>query len=141
MRDMSPHEFAHAARSLAQLVRHHGLVVPGFRSPPRDPKLTRCSIRRPDGSIAVAVAIRGREFEDVVNDMIDGVLFANDLTGSAASGWRLALQLSLAEELQDSGTVNLAPTRVLANYANRSEHMSSHLNFHSPPQQEQSRVA
>ena len=112
MRDISPHEFAHAARSLAQVVRHHGMVVPGFRSPPRNANLTRCSIRRPDGSIAVAVAIRGRDFEDVVNDMIDGVLFANDLTGSAASGWRLALQLSLAEELDHSSLGYLPTSRV-----------------------------
>jgi hypothetical protein len=68
--------FSAAVRAVAGEARHMGLVVPGFRSPPRIPGADR-TIRRSTGEPIVAVRVRGRPFADVVADIVEGVLVAN----------------------------------------------------------------
>lgn len=80
--------FAQAVRSLAVVARRLELRMPAFRSPPRHPELTRTLRRRPDGGVTVAVTIRGRPWDAVLADMVDGILAANDLQAEAASGPR-----------------------------------------------------
>jgi hypothetical protein len=83
--------FAAAVRTLGQAARGHRLVVPGFRSPPRVEGADRTMRRRADGGAIVAVALRGRPFEAVVADMIEGIVVANELDGAAATRVRTAL--------------------------------------------------
>jgi hypothetical protein len=92
--------FAVAARALATESRRRGLAVPGFRSPPRHPGACRTVRRRPDGLVMVAVRLRGRPFEAVAADMVEGVLVANGLTGAPAAEVRRAL---LDAALHDAG--------------------------------------
>jgi hypothetical protein len=70
--------FSAAVRAIGQEARLMGLVVPGFRSPPRLPGANR-TIRRNAGEPIIAVRIRGRPFGDVVADVVEGVLVANDV--------------------------------------------------------------
>ena len=83
--------FASAARTLGQVARARGLVVPGFRSPPRLAGVERSVRRRPDGGSTVAIRLRGRPWVAVLGDMIEGVVVANGLTGVAADRARNAL--------------------------------------------------
>jgi hypothetical protein len=85
-------EFSAAARRLADETRRRGLVVPGFRSPPRLAGVSRSLRRVPDGAPVIAVQRRGRRGTDVVGDMIDGVVVANNLTGPAADQLRADLR-------------------------------------------------
>lgn len=84
--------FTALARLLAGEARRHGLVAPGFRSPPRLPGARRTIRRYPDGGAVIAVSWRGRPSDEVVDDMVEGVVVANGLSGTAATGWRLALR-------------------------------------------------
>ncbi|MEA2973358.1 MAG: hypothetical protein QOG82_1816 [Actinomycetota bacterium] len=98
-----PVRFATAARRLGAEARRRGLAVPGFRSPPRLPGAVRSIRRRPDGSVFVAVRVHGRSVEDVVTDMVDGILAANRSAsgeaGAAAAEHRAALlEAGLGEE-------------------------------------------
>ncbi|MGI9034263.1 MAG: hypothetical protein ACR2HY_11460, partial [Acidimicrobiales bacterium] len=77
--------FAAAARILAAESRRRGLVVAGFRSPPRHPNAWRTMRRRSDSAVVVAVRLRGRPFEAVAADMVEGVVVANRLSGSPAA--------------------------------------------------------
>ena len=88
--------FAHVARRLAVAARAAGLGAPVFRSPPRLAGAMR-SIRRMPGGAVVAVVVRGRQFADVVADMIEGVVVANDLRGVAATRVRAALHEAVAQ--------------------------------------------
>jgi hypothetical protein len=83
-------EFAHAARVLGREARRRGLVVPGFRSPPRIVGVQR-TVRRHTGGVVVAVQVRGRPWFAVVADMIEGVVVANGM--QAPSGDRLRTEL------------------------------------------------
>lgn len=83
--------FATAARALGQAARRHGLVSPGFRSPPRLVDADRTLKRRADGWAVVAVRFRGRPWPAVLADMIDGVVAANGLRGADADHARAAL--------------------------------------------------
>ena len=83
--------FASAARTLGQVARARGLVVPGFRSPPRLAGVERAVRRRPDGGATIAIRLRGRPWVAVLGDMIEGVVVANGLTGVAADRARNAL--------------------------------------------------
>jgi hypothetical protein len=83
--------FSSLARLLAGEARHHGLVVPGFRSPPRLAGVDRTVRWAADGTCIVSVRVRGRASADVLADLVEGVLVANRLSGQAAEGWRLAL--------------------------------------------------
>lgn len=84
-------DFAGTARRLAIAARGRGLAAPGFRAPPRRPGCTRTIRRYPDGSALVAVQVKGRLWDDVVDDLISGVLILNDLHGAEAAEVRLGL--------------------------------------------------
>jgi hypothetical protein len=71
--------FVAAAKAIADEARRAGLVVPGFRSPPRLNGVDRSLRRRPGTTPAIAVRVNGRSIEIVVADMVEGVLVANDL--------------------------------------------------------------
>jgi hypothetical protein len=90
--------FADAARRLSEAVRAGGLVVPTFRSPPRPTGARRAIRRRPDGSVSVSVALRGRPWPAVVADMIDGVVAANQLSELDAGEWRDRLWSAMGAE-------------------------------------------
>ncbi len=96
--------FARTARSLAAATQRAGLVAPAFRSPPRRPGFER-TIRRgpPPGSVGlVSVAFRGRCFDDVAADMVDGVLVANGVPERDAPGLRARLLAEVAESVSAS---------------------------------------
>jgi hypothetical protein len=84
-------DFAGMARRLAAATRARGLAAPGFRTPPRQPGCDRTLRRYPDGTALVAVRAGGRRWDDVVDDMIAGVLAVNDLHGAPAAEVRLGL--------------------------------------------------
>jgi hypothetical protein len=84
--------FADAARSVGEAARALDLAVPAFRSPPAVPGALRTLRRLPEGPCVVAVRASGRPFDDVVADLIEGVLAANNLYGSAAAPVRAALR-------------------------------------------------
>ncbi len=98
--ELSSVRFAAMARRLSEEARSLGVAAPGFRSPPRSPGLRRSIRRERDGSATVSVALRERPAIAVVADMIDGVLVASSLDGTAASAARDALW-SVAAELLD----------------------------------------
>ncbi len=83
--------FAAAARALAAEARRQGLIVPGFRSPPRLNGADRTLRRRPAGGTSVAVRIRGRPWSAVLADLIEGVVVANRLVGPPADRLRARL--------------------------------------------------
>jgi hypothetical protein len=89
--------FASAARSLGQAARQRGLVVPGFRSPPRVAGAERTLRRRHDGGATIAVRVRDRPWAAVLADMIEGVVVANQLTGADATRARTALWSALEQ--------------------------------------------
>ncbi len=57
--------------------------------------MTRTIRRLPAGPV-VAVRLRARPMTEVVNDMVDGVLVANALTGDAAGRVRATLLAAIA---------------------------------------------
>jgi len=93
-------DFAGTARRVAAAARARGLDVPGFRTPPRQAGCRRTIRRYPDGTALVAVQVRGRLWDDVVDDLIAGVLIVNDLHGARAAEVRFGLWCDL------SGTVS-----------------------------------
>src|SRR5437667_1990885 len=96
MDDASFVAFAELARRLADRARALGLVVPGFRSPPRVGGSVRTLRRRGDGSAVVAVQVRGRSLDAVAADLVAGVLAANGLAGAEADRARAALLAEVA---------------------------------------------
>ena len=86
--------FARAVQALAAAARALGLVVPGFRSPPRLVGVQR-SIKRFPGGATVAVVVRGRPWPAVQADLVEGVVAANGLTSPAADRARAELWLAL----------------------------------------------
>ena len=82
--------FAEVARRLGAAAHAHGLAVPAFRCPPRTAGVAR-TIRRYPGGTVVSVRLRDREFAAVVDDMVEGVLVANQLTPTDAERLRPAL--------------------------------------------------
>lgn len=46
----------------------------------------------------VSVQVRGRPFDAVFLDMVEGVIVANGLRGREAEGWRLALRAAVLPE-------------------------------------------
>lgn len=87
--------FADTARRLGAAAHEAGLSVPAFRSPPRVPDAAR-TIRRYPASAVVSVRLRGRPFTDVVADMVDGVLAANQVPPADAPRVRARLTASLS---------------------------------------------
>ena len=86
--------FSAAARVAAAEARRLGLQVPSFRSPPGLPGCVR-TIRRQGAGAVVAVAVRGRSMQDVIADLIEGVVVANGLTSAAATRCRFRLTTAL----------------------------------------------
>ncbi len=80
-------QFTQAARRLGAAARAAGLSVPAFRSPPRVAGARRTLRRYPDGAV-VSVTLRGRPFDDVVVDMVEGLVRVNRLDGEAARRFR-----------------------------------------------------
>ncbi|MEJ5254220.1 MAG: hypothetical protein WHS89_02605 [Acidimicrobiales bacterium] len=102
--------FAAAARVLGLAARAEGLVVPGFRSPPRLAGAERSVRRRPDGGATISVRLRDRPWLAVLADMIEGVVVANRLSGPAADRCRTALWAAIERCDDLSGaTVSAAP--------------------------------
>lgn len=87
--------FWELARAVVGEARRLGLVVPGFRSPPRLPGAVR-TVRRSPGGGMVSVAWRGRSPAAVVADMVDGVVLVNGLAGPDAAACRQLLWAGLA---------------------------------------------
>jgi hypothetical protein len=85
--------FSAVARLLADEARRRGLDAPGFRSPPRLPGAPR-TIRRLSAGSVVAIRRAGRPAEDVIADMVEGVLVANRVSGAAAEQFRAELAAS-----------------------------------------------
>jgi hypothetical protein len=83
-------EFARAARALGGTTRALGLVVPGFRSPPRTGDIDR-ALRRRGRVVTVSVRVKGRPLAAVHADMIEGVVVANRLSGAVADSVRREL--------------------------------------------------
>jgi len=94
MQQSSSLRFAQAVQALAQSARALGLLVPGFRSPPRLVGVQR-SIKRWDGGATVAVVVRGRPWPAVQADLVEGVVAANDLLSPASDRAREELWLAL----------------------------------------------
>jgi hypothetical protein len=90
--------FGALAGALAAEVRRHGLVLPSFSSPPRIAGARRTIRRLHGGGVMVSVQVRGRPFDAVLLDMVEGVIVANGLRGREAEGWRLALRAAVAPE-------------------------------------------
>ena len=82
--------FWELARRVVSEAQRHGLVVPGFRSPPRVPGALRTVCRHPRGAL-VAVAWQGRHPAAVVADMVDGLVLVNGLAGPEAVACRQRL--------------------------------------------------
>ena len=95
-------DFAGTARRLAAAARARGLTTPGFRAPPRQAGCNRTIRRYPDGTALVAVRVKGRLWDDVVDDLIAGVLTVNDLHGALAAEVRYALWCDLGHGLGQS---------------------------------------
>jgi len=90
--------FSALARSLGAEVRRHGLVLPSFSSPPRIAGARRTIRRLHGGGVMISVSVRGRSVDDVLADLVDGVIVANGLSGREAEGWRLALRGAVLPE-------------------------------------------
>ena len=88
--------FASAARVLSDAVHAAGLVVPGFRCPPRVVGVDR-TVRRAPGGIGGVVAVRlsDRPFTAAVSDMIEGVVVLNNLTPPDADRVRTMLHFTV----------------------------------------------
>ena len=106
-RTIAGHDFAGTARRLAAAARARGLDSPGFRTPPRQAGYNRTIRRYPDGTALVAVRVKGRLWDDVVDDLIAGVLTVNDLHGALAAEVRLALWSDLSHGLGRSTSAAL----------------------------------
>ena len=94
---MTPHQFAAAARTLADATRSLDLEAPGFRSPPRLVGVDRSLRMSVASHRVVAVRLSGRPPVAVLADMVEGVVAANRLTSPAADRVRSALWEALAE--------------------------------------------
>ena len=84
-------QFAATVRTLGGAARARGLVVPGFRSPPKVPGAERTMRKRPDGGATVAVVVKGRPYQAVIADLIEGIVVVNDLCGAEATRVRTHL--------------------------------------------------
>jgi hypothetical protein len=85
-----PIRFAELARLIGAAARAAGLVVPAFRTPPRRAGIPR-TIRRLPGGPVIAVRLRSRPTEEVVADMVEGVIVANGLATDVAGRVRATL--------------------------------------------------
>ena len=93
--------FTTAAQLLGAVAGRYGLIVPGFRSPPRVVGVQR-TIRRRQGGGVVAVAVKGRPLAGVLADMIEGIVVLNDLSLVESCTLRTALWEEVEQLLQSS---------------------------------------
>ena len=93
--------FARTARRLGAAARAADLAVPAFRCPPRVAGVRR-TIRRYPGGAVVSVLLRGRPFDEVAADMVEGVIVVNRLQGEAAT----RLRATLADVVADVPTID-----------------------------------
>ncbi len=91
--------FSALARSLGAEVRRHGLVLPSFSSPPRLAGARRTIRRMQGGGLLISVSVRGRSVDDVLADLVEGVVVVNGLRGREAEGWRLALRSAVLPDV------------------------------------------
>ncbi len=84
-------QFAATVRTLGGAARARGLRVPGFRSPPKLPGAQRTMRRGRDGGATVSVVVKGRPYQAVIADLVEGIVVANDLTGAEATRVRTHL--------------------------------------------------
>ena len=84
-------EFALAVRRLGTAARRNGLLVPGFRTPPRLVGADRTLRRRAGGPPTIAVRLTGRPWSAVLADLVEGIVAANGLSGAAADRARRVL--------------------------------------------------
>jgi hypothetical protein len=103
--------FAGAARVLGDAVRRRGLQAPAYRSPPRVANADRTVRRRADGSVAIAVRVRGRPWSAVLADMIEGVVVTNRLEGPDADAARTALWAAVEADAPASASPRPAARR------------------------------
>lgn len=94
--------FAATARTLGTAARHHGLIVPGFRTPPKLADAERTIRRHRSGGTTIAVIVRGRPFQAVIADLIEGIVIANDLDGAAATRMRTHLWEAVVAEHREA---------------------------------------
>jgi hypothetical protein len=96
MQQSSSVRLARAVQALAQAARALGLIVPGFRSPPRLVGVQR-SIKRWPGGATVAVVVRDRPWPAVQADLVEGIVAANDLRSPASDRARAELWSALED--------------------------------------------
>lgn len=95
--------FTEAARVLASAAHEYGVIVPGFRTPPRIVGRDRTIRRNSDGTAGVvAVRLRGRPFTAVIADMIEGVVVLNRLSPPESDQlrgalWQVMLQFTMVQ--------------------------------------------
>lgn len=89
--------FAQAVRTISESARLQGLTVPLFRTPPRAAGAVR-TLRRTRRGPVVSVAVVGRPWVNVLADLVDGVVAANDLAGGPAIRCRTALWSALERD-------------------------------------------
>jgi hypothetical protein len=106
--------FATAARVLTNVTRTLGLAAPGFRSPPRIDGADR-TLSGSGSDAIVSVRLRDRPWPAVAADMVEGVVVANVITGTAAGRLRARLWTALDEvSLATGATAADAPSPVVA---------------------------
>lgn len=81
-------------RFLAAESREAGLDVPAFRSPPRIAGAAR-SIRRTADHTVVSIQLRGRDPGAVADDIIEGIVVANELAPDRAATVRTRLRAAV----------------------------------------------
>lgn len=94
--------FAAAARTLGTAARRLGLIVPGFRTPPKLADAERTIRRHAGGTATVAVVVRGRPFQAVIADLIEGIVVANQLSGAEATRTRTHLWEAIVADHQQA---------------------------------------
>jgi hypothetical protein len=104
MQQSSSVRFARAVQALAHAARALGLIVPGFRSPPRLVGVQR-SIKRWPGGATVAVVVRDRPWPAVQADLVEGIVAANELRSPASDRARAELWLALESAPPEEATV------------------------------------
>jgi len=104
MQQSSSVRFARAVQALAHAARALGLIVPGFRSPPRLVGVQR-SIKRWPGGATVAVVVRDRPWPAVQADLVEGIVAANQLRSPASDRARAELWLALESAPPEEATV------------------------------------
>ena len=90
--------FARTSRGLADQARRLGLLAPSFISPPSATGAIR-TIRTGGATPVVAVRLRGRRREQILGDLIEGIVLANRLAGPRSAVVRSQLWDTAADHL------------------------------------------